>query len=729
MIVQVVLLREFMAVYYGNELSIGLVLTSWLLWVAVGSWVGNLFLVSEKPAAQALFSIMQSLTFLAAGLAIVLIKHVRIILGIPYGEFISFPQLAFFSFLILSAPCFLIGFQFSFLAGLIAQQAASEGNTSARVYIYESFGSMLASLLMSFLIVHWLSNLTGLIVLGGAVFVALALIDRLKKIWTLVLICVIALLTLASFHVETRLVRSYWQSLGRGIRLLDWKHSRFGELAVIDWAGEKSLYANGIKVTDLPDPIGTQALASLLMNQHPDPKTVLLISGSLGGLAPELARYPGSEITCLELDAAAFRLAQAHLDSQNLAQWRVANLKVLHLDGRFYLRRHNRPFDLIIVNVGRPASAIANRLYTQEFFHLAAEKLTEGGILALCNVPSSAEYLSDELLQLNSAIYGALEKEFQEILILPADEAIFFAANRKGLLVSSSDSLAERYLRNAVRCTYFFPEMFSQYMRPDRIEYIRKALHQAELPRINRDWNPISYFSDFVIWNKLTHGRSHLLSKLSRIGAVEFALPVFLIALIWLGLTLRFRQKRRVVSFGIITITAIVGFAGIALNVLLILAYQTIFGYLYEMIGLALAAFMSGMAIAGMAVNRFLTKLRRRFLLGAILLLIALTAMALPRILVVLQDWSSHFLILALLLWTGALTGGAFPLLCHFYASVMVRTRVGSIYAADLCGGSLGSILITGLMVPLLGFASTLTIIAMLGMAGLIFVMIIPGNF
>jgi len=35
---QLVLLRELVAIFYGNELVFGLILAAWLAWVAVGAW-------------------------------------------------------------------------------------------------------------------------------------------------------------------------------------------------------------------------------------------------------------------------------------------------------------------------------------------------------------------------------------------------------------------------------------------------------------------------------------------------------------------------------------------------------------------------------------------------------------------------------------------------------------------------------------------------------------------
>ncbi len=38
-IAQVVLLRELVATFYGNELLLGLILMAWLAWVAAGAWL------------------------------------------------------------------------------------------------------------------------------------------------------------------------------------------------------------------------------------------------------------------------------------------------------------------------------------------------------------------------------------------------------------------------------------------------------------------------------------------------------------------------------------------------------------------------------------------------------------------------------------------------------------------------------------------------------------------
>jgi spermidine synthase len=38
---QILLVREFLVSFYGNELSIGIIFACWLVWIGIGSAFGN----------------------------------------------------------------------------------------------------------------------------------------------------------------------------------------------------------------------------------------------------------------------------------------------------------------------------------------------------------------------------------------------------------------------------------------------------------------------------------------------------------------------------------------------------------------------------------------------------------------------------------------------------------------------------------------------------------------
>jgi len=713
-VVQIIMLREFMAVFYGNELSVGIILAAWLIWVAVGSFYGNSILTKngEKLQQQSVLKI-HTITFISALFAIILIKLVRIVLFIPFGEYISFVDIVIYSIIGLALPCFSLGFHFSFLASLTVRSDENRGDPSAHIYVFESFGSVFASILFSLVLIKWMSNLTLLLLLVAIVFLALGLVNRQKYTLLTGGIVFILLFTPIVHTSESALLKIFWRSHGQNMKVIDWRHSRFGELAVIDWAGEKTLYKNGMKQTTLPDPIGTQPLAALIMTQHANAHNILLIGGGLGGLAPALARFPGTNVTYLELDEVEFNLALFHLTNKEAEDWKRENLRVVFVDGRHFLRGNSRRYDLIVINQGRPTSASTNRYYTEEFFHLAREHLNDEGILAIANFPSSAEYLADELLKMNVSLYHSLKQEFRNVLIIPGESALFFASQSQKF-VTDTDILQKRFLDAHISFDYFFPQMFPQYFVPERLEYVNHAIKSSQIERLNRDFEPISYFYDFTIWNKLIRGHAGLFTRASRLDFMQVLGLVGIFSILWLFISLFLRHSNIIQQSGILLITFIIGFAGIVFDVLLILAFQTIFGYVYEWIGAALAAFMLGLAVSSWVVNRILDRINSKNVLAAILICVALFSWFLQYILNYLMGKPIFTIFFLIVLISGALVGSAFPILCDLYYRAKAERKVGSIYGADLTGGALGSLVVSGFLVPLFGFYHTLQLVSAL---------------
>ena len=86
---QVVLLRELMAAFQGNELSLGGILAAWLLWGALGSWAAGILADrSERPSALLAASLVAAALLLPA--TVFASGLVRKISGVSPTEMISF---------------------------------------------------------------------------------------------------------------------------------------------------------------------------------------------------------------------------------------------------------------------------------------------------------------------------------------------------------------------------------------------------------------------------------------------------------------------------------------------------------------------------------------------------------------------------------------------------------------------------------------------------------------
>ena len=102
LVAQILLLRELLIVFSGNELCIGIILANWVILEAFGSYfLGIRAEVSKyKLEAFAVITILFSFSLL---LAIYLTRILKGLMGVSIGESIGFLPMLYGSFIILFA--------------------------------------------------------------------------------------------------------------------------------------------------------------------------------------------------------------------------------------------------------------------------------------------------------------------------------------------------------------------------------------------------------------------------------------------------------------------------------------------------------------------------------------------------------------------------------------------------------------------------------------------------
>ncbi len=714
---QIVLMREFYAVFYGNESCFGILLAIWLICVAAGSFA-SVFLRSSFFKQSQFYYFLQFLFFASVLLAVLAIKNVRILLNVPYGEYITSTNLAVFAFLVLVFPCMFAGVMFTFLSGL-SKDTGQTGKGIAGVYVFEAAGSTIAGLLTSLFLFRFFVNLQVLLIVFSFCFVYLVYISRNKALLVFTILLFGMLLSPLPRHLYKIQMQHYWQTFGEGMNYLDGTQSRYGELSVIDWGGDYFLYNNGTKLTQLPDIIGVQEQAALIINQHPNPYKILIIGGAFSGLLNEVGRYTDFQITCIEQNRDAFELAKQYAKGMLDSVDEQDNIKLLFTDGRRFLEREKEEYDLIIIHKGAPSTGESNRYYTREFFKLVYSRLKSSGIFVIDGFPSAENYLGDELLQLNAGLYQDLQVEFKDILVLPGDQAIYFASGNLDVLQRNPQILAERYQERGVTFDYFFSGMFLQYLMPQRIADLDTLLKTTHVSRANHDYSPIAYYYDYLLWDKIQDDSHSLLKWLidvpfSRILSGVMVFSVVLLAWIY------FSGKRvRTSSLGIL-IMIYAGFAGMALELLLIFAFQVLYGYIYEWIGLTIGIYMLGLVIAAQWMRKCACqKWLKKVLFFYFILLILLIGLMWP-IILISGRFDTPLFFLLIVFASGALTGGFFPVLCSLAAFRTKEKNGGYYYAADVLGGAAGALTVGGILIPLYGFINSLIVLFVGGLVSLL---------
>jgi len=156
------------------------------------------------------------------------------------------------------------------------------------------------------------------------------------------------------------------------------------------------------------------------------------------------------------------------------------------------------------------------------------------------------------------------------------------------------------------------------------------------------------------------------------------------------------------------------GFVGMGLTIILVLAFQAYYGYVYYWIGLIITAFMVGVALGGLwgsrqvyGDNSSIPLFRKTeysltiYLFVLILCLVSVQSFTKTALLYSLLP----FFILFLTFLCGALVGAQFPVANKIFLDHphKLTSTAGVIYASDLIGAWAGGIVITLILIPVLG--------------------------
>jgi spermidine synthase len=114
------------------------------------------------------------------------------------------------------------------------------------------------------------------------------------------------------------------------------------------------------------------------------PQNALVLGGGDGLAARELLKYDSVEsITVVDLDPAMTKLAQSsplllELNHDSLSDPKVT---IVNQDALNFLTHVSERYDLIVIDLPDPNNEGLAKLYSQEFYHLAIQRLAENGIL------------------------------------------------------------------------------------------------------------------------------------------------------------------------------------------------------------------------------------------------------------------------------------------------------------------------------------------------------------
>ncbi len=393
-------------------------------------------------------------------------------------------------------------------------------------------------------------------------------------------------------------------------------------------------------------------------------------------------------------------------------------------------------FDVVIIDVPDPTTAQLNRFYTEEFFAEVRRILTPGGVVGF-GLGHYENYVSPELARLLASAHRALRQSFPQVRMIPGGRVFFFASDGP-LTMDIAARIESRGLATKLVNRHYLDATLA----PDRLADLDRAV--AQPAAINTDFAPALYYYQLRHWLSQFDSRAALVAGT-------------LAAVVALCYFLRLRSIPRLIFAS--------GFTASAIEVVLLLGYQALYGSLYQQVGLVVTVFMAGVAGGAWLANRILltvngaarpgsappatgivgnrSEARVSFaaaaagkpgsvrpaaaiLLSPVRLSCGLAALAvlLPVILPHLgridalakTALAGQGIILLATFCVALLAGAQFPLAGAVEPGTTTAGTASRLYTADLVGASVGALLAGTVLVPLFGISAVCLLTATLNL-------------
>jgi len=726
---QIVLMRELIVVFNGNEISLGIMLATWLLWTAAGSGLASRFLHSRSKARTAV-AVLECLLGVSLLPTIWMLRASRAFFQTVPGELVGPVPMLVTSLICLSVFCLLSGYLFAVAARMYQEECAVSGRVAtSSAYLLEAAGSGFGGILASLVLLRCLESfqIATVVALVNLCMAAILLFRMKRRLVVAVALATAVVAIPLLIYMAPMLNRSAQQRLWQGFHVLGSRDSIYGNLAVIETGNIRSIYDNGVILASAPDEAAAEEAVHYALLEHPAPTHILLIGGGVNGSIAQALQHPTLQrLDHVELDPALIDVTKQFFPAPSLAL-SDPRVHIHYADGRRYLKTVSDTFDVIILALPDPQTAQLNRFYTAEFFRSARDHLAAGGLLAL-QLRSSEDYISPDLAEFLRCIHHTLRQVFPYVDTLPGETIHFFAAMQPDVLTDDPQTLISRLQSRHLETQYVREYFIPFRMMPDRMAQVRELLRPLPTTPVNRDFEPIAYYFDVVLWStqfKLGYSRWFR-------AAAHISFPPIingtLVTLLFVVVVLAYfptRETRTRASAA--CCVAATGCTMMTLQIFVLLAFQSVYGYVYHQLAILIAMFMAGIALGSwLGIRRTGANDKSPFgVIAAIQFLLAVSVPALMFLAGSLSQISSgtatllaaQFLFPALAGLGGMLGGYQFPLATEIYLRDGNSKGLGALYAIDLLGGCVGALLLSSYLIPVFGFWKTAWLIAAVNLA------------
>ena len=276
-------------------------------------------------------------------------------------------------------PGIFLGTISPYVIRLAATKLSSVGSTAGTLYALSTCGSIFGTLFTAFYLIP-LIGVSNIIHSLGITLMCLSML-----LWPLLRLSKLAMIRAVATLSIVGSVAASWAPLAWArIKTLLETDSFYHRIRVEEDDEARYLYFDRTlqSAMNLKDPTSLRLLysryTSLGLAFNPNGKRALIIGLGGGSIPKKLQKeFPSLEMDVVEIDPQVIEVARKHFDFRE-----GKNVRVHAQDGRLFLTRTSREYDLIVLDAYH-TDAIPFHLTTREFFELAERKLASNGTLVV----------------------------------------------------------------------------------------------------------------------------------------------------------------------------------------------------------------------------------------------------------------------------------------------------------------------------------------------------------
>lgn len=258
----------------------------------------------------------------------------------------------------------------------------------------------------------------------------------------------------------------------------------------------KALILDGkVQSTTVDEFIYHESIIHPAMLCHSNPRRVFVVGGGEGAPVREILKHRSVDsVLMVDIDSEVVEFCRRHLPEMSAGAFEDPRVRVEYMNARTFLESSEESFDCIIIDISEPIEeGPAYLLFTQEFYKIAFDRLTDQGVLAV-----QAGTISLVGLDCFATVHATLKSVFPVVAPYFADIPSFgrpwgflFAGKGKNPAAFSADAV-DKAIRERVSGPLRYYDGETHHMIFSLPKHVRESL--AAEKRIIEDNHPLFAF-------------------------------------------------------------------------------------------------------------------------------------------------------------------------------------------------------------------------------------------